>query len=187
MLAVSSPFVRSVSLFSGKNALGSLEYGFHMLLRPTAKVLLEGPLFAEGGRASFCHSDEEWLSLVAPDLDGGCDKRSLRSQVTASTADLCGSAGSSHSDAFSSKGMSMSIGAITAHSMNDSTAMTMTDVTGFEETPAIANFDQVLQQAREERHEFSKDEFAQLLTTHQQSLLKQLNKGAHRQGFVSWH
>lgn len=144
--------------------------------RPTAKVLLEGPLFAEGGRASFCHSDEEWLSLVAPDLDGGCDKRSLRSQVTASTADLCGSAGSSHSDAFSSKGMSMSIGAITAHSMNDSTAMTMTDVTGFEETPAIANFDQVLQQAREERHEFSKDEFAQLLTTHQQSLLKQLNK-----------
>ena len=27
-------------------------------------------------------------------------------------------------------GMSMSIGAITAHSMNDSTAMTMTDVTG---------------------------------------------------------
>lgn len=59
MLAVSSPFVRSVSLFSGKNALGSLEYGFHMLLRPTAKVLLEGPLFAEGGRASFCHSDED--------------------------------------------------------------------------------------------------------------------------------
>ena len=58
MLAVSS-FVRSVSLFSGKNALGSLEYGFHMLLRPTAKVLLEGPLFAEGGRASFCHSDED--------------------------------------------------------------------------------------------------------------------------------
>lgn len=61
MLAVSSPFVRSVSLFSGNNALGSLEYGFHMLPRPTAKVLLEGPLFAEGGRASFCHSDEDWV------------------------------------------------------------------------------------------------------------------------------
>lgn len=110
------------------------------------------------------------LSLVAPDLDGGCDKRS---QATASTAALSGS------DTFSSKGLTTLAMAMPEESTNTMTTATTAETTSLVETPAIVSFDRVLQQAREERHEFSKDEFAEILTTHQHSLLKQLNTVQH--------
>lgn len=138
--------------------------------RPTASCLLQGPLFVAGGRASLGPSEEEWLSLVAPDLDGGCDKRS---QATASTAALSGS------DTFSSKGLTSLAMAMPEESTNTMTTATTAETTSLVETPAIVSFDRVLQQAREERHEFSKDEFAEILTTHQHSLLKQLNTVQH--------
>eukprot|EP00490_Sorites_sp_Unknown_P026191 CAMPEP_0114643902 /NCGR_PEP_ID=MMETSP0191-20121206/3663_1 /TAXON_ID=126664 /ORGANISM="Sorites sp." /LENGTH=341 /DNA_ID=CAMNT_0001856291 /DNA_START=263 /DNA_END=1288 /DNA_ORIENTATION=+ len=134
--------------------------------RPTASSLLQGPLFVEGGRASIGPSEEEWLSLVAPDLDGGCDKRS---QATASTAALSG-------DTFSSKGLTTLAMAMPEESTN---TMTTATAASLAETPAIVSFDRMLQQAREERHEFSKDEFAEILTTHQQSLLRHLNTVQH--------
>lgn len=138
--------------------------------RPTASCLLQGTLFVAGGRASLGPSEEEWLSLVAPDLDGGCDKRS---QATASTAALSGS------DTFSSKGLTSLAMAMPEESTNTMTTATTAETTILVETPAIVSFDRVLQQAREERHEFSKDEFAEILTTHQHSLLKQLNTVQH--------
>ncbi|CAJ1449499.1 unnamed protein product, partial [Effrenium voratum] len=121
--------------------------------RPTASRVLQEPLFSEGGRASIGPTEEEWLSLAAPDTDTSCDRR--RAQTTVSTAALSGS------DTFSSKGWP---------TMPDSTG----EITAGLEAPAIASFDRLVQQAREARHEFSKDEFAEILTTHQQSLLEQL-------------
>ncbi|CAK9059827.1 Serine/threonine-protein kinase Nek5 (Never in mitosis A-related kinase 5) (NimA-related protein kinase 5) [Durusdinium trenchii] len=46
--------------------------------RPTARSLLQEPLFVEGGRASIGPSEEEWLSLAAPDHDGSWSQEYLR-------------------------------------------------------------------------------------------------------------
>jgi len=65
--------------------------------RPTASRLLSEPLFAEGGRADIGPTEEEWLSLAAPEIYSSFDKKVA--QMTVSTAAL------SASDTYSSKGL----------------------------------------------------------------------------------
>lgn len=146
--------------------------------RPTATQILQVPLFAEGGRAAVGPSSEEWASLVETEFQSSPDKRRL--DTTFSTMAASG-------DSLSSKGWTMTprMPWETSPRASEGTAspggLASTGFSGMETAPA-ASFEREIQRARDDKHEFSKAEFANLLSTHQEQLLAQLRAGT---GFAS--
>eukprot|EP00931_Biecheleriopsis_adriatica_P100452 TRINITY_DN75770_c0_g1_i1.p1 TRINITY_DN75770_c0_g1~~TRINITY_DN75770_c0_g1_i1.p1 ORF type:complete len:477 (-),score=99.42 TRINITY_DN75770_c0_g1_i1:42-1364(-) len=140
--------------------------------RPTASEVLQHPLFAEGGRAAQGPTDEEWASLADDELQSSPDKR--RAQTTVSTTALSGSE--------DSKGWTSTprMPWETSSKASESTAASpgglgaSTGASVGETAPAMTSFDRVMQRAREVQKEYSKDEFAEVLGTHGEELLAQL-------------
>eukprot|EP00931_Biecheleriopsis_adriatica_P073913 TRINITY_DN48111_c0_g1_i1.p1 TRINITY_DN48111_c0_g1~~TRINITY_DN48111_c0_g1_i1.p1 ORF type:complete len:453 (-),score=97.25 TRINITY_DN48111_c0_g1_i1:27-1385(-) len=149
--------------------------------RPTAREVLQQPLFAEGGRASIGPTDEEWASLAEGELHRTPEKR--RAQTTVSTTALSGSdsleskvwtttprmawetsSRASESTTVSPGGLASSAGASTMGT-----------------AAASGSFDRVRQRAQNAHQELSKDEFAAVLSTHEEALLAQLRSSGSQQ------
>lgn len=154
-------------------------------LRPTASQLLCEPLFMEGGRASQEPGPEVWASLARRAWSPQ-DKRSGQPPMSQLTTAVTG-------DAFSSKGLSSK--------GNDSGQWAMTPRTPWEggstrasdslsaaspggdpfspEAP-VNNFADSLRRAKLDQDGYafaSRDEFADILATHQSQLLAELKSG----------
>lgn len=128
--------------------------------RPTAKRILENDVFA-----GPCPSEEEWASLEDGELQSSPDKR--RAQTTVSTMAHSGSESLS----------SLKAPWETTSRASGSTAASP----ALETAPATSNFERVMQRAREVNKEYSKDEFVEILRTHQDQLMAELRSGLPRQ------
>jgi len=154
--------------------------------RPTAQEVLQMPLFSETGRAAHGPSEEEWASLADIELQSSPDKR--RAQTTVSTTALSGSDSLSSSKGASTEGWTMTprMPWETSSKASESTAASpgafgsSTATSVFETAPAKSSFKAPSVKAN---LEYSKDEFAEVLSTHQEQLLAQLRAGP-RQAFT---
>lgn len=140
--------------------------------RPTARQLLDEPIFAGPGP-----SEEDWASLEDGELHSSPDKR--RMQTTVSTMDHSGSESLSSSNP-SGWTMTPRMPWDKSSRASGSTAASPGGLT-LETAPASSKSERAMLRAKEVNKEFSKDEFAEMLQTHQDQLLTQLRIGLPRQ------
>mmetsp|Transcript_98791 Transcript_98791/g.175933 ORF Transcript_98791/g.175933 Transcript_98791/m.175933 type:complete len:441 (-) Transcript_98791:71-1393(-) len=131
--------------------------------RPSASDLLQEPLMQQPDP-----SEEDWASLNGQSLQAYVqitpEKRKVQSTV--STSAVSGSESGSFKEAWSTTPrMPWDV------SDNGSTRPNGTPST------ASSSFERIMQRARDCRKELSKDEFAHLLSTHQEQLMAELNAG----------
>mmetsp|Transcript_75404 Transcript_75404/g.121720 ORF Transcript_75404/g.121720 Transcript_75404/m.121720 type:complete len:458 (-) Transcript_75404:103-1476(-) len=155
--------------------------------RPTASATLRQPLFAEGGRAALGASEEEWASLAERESENSPDKRRLDTTFSTMAASGTGT------DSLSSKGdgwvmtprMPWETSSRASENSMGRSPGGLGSTTGSwsvsETAPAVPSgkksMDHEFQRARDAKHEFSKAEFADVLSTHQEQLLSSLRAG----------
>lgn len=129
-------------------------------LRPTANQVLEDSIFV-----GLCPSEEDWAILEDGELQSSPDRKRVQSTLSTMVHSGSESLSSSKAPWETSSRASCSTAASPA----------------LETAPATSSFERVMQRARDVNKEYSKDEFAEILRTHQDQLLAELRSGLSRQ------